>query len=365
VPLSPQVPSLVQIFRDNGFATGAIVSSAAVKSVFGLGQGFEDYDERLETTVLNREQAERHADSTTDAAINWIGNRQEGRFFLWIHYIDPHGPYYPPKEYRELFVGDALYTKGSELPIAEHDFERNAIPHYQNLFGIRDTSYYIAQYDSEIRFTDEQIGRLLRFLEEGGLMANTIIAITADHGETLTERDICFAHSIRTYDEQARIPLILHFPETAVHKRIDRLVRAIDIMPTILEELHLDNPYAVEGQSLMPLITDDGKYTPKLALVYSEYGEKTYDYILGSQKSIRTSEWKLTRNSWDGSEVLYNLKSDPQETINCIDREVAVANRMRTLRDEWESSVPKVESVNQDIPEETIKQLKSLGYLAK
>ncbi len=363
--LSDEIPSLIKVFESNDYSTGAIISSFVLQSDRGLTQGFETYDETLESIELNRRgYPERHADSTTDTAISWLREREGEDFFLWIHYIDPHGAYYPPEEYREMFVGDEWYSEGEELEISA-DFLPNTIPKYQELFGNKNPSYYISQYDGEIRFTDDHIGRLLRFLDESGLASNTIVVLTADHGESFTERDHCFTHSIRTYDEQAMIPLIIRFPNLGLSERIEPQVRAIDIMPTVLDRLGLENPYTVHGQSLMKLITSGKKPPSDSALIYSEHGLKFLELSIGSQKSIRTQQWKLTRNSWNGTWELYNLKEDPGETTNLAGKEPAMLEQMKELLAEQEKNIEKAPVKKTGLTPEQIKQFNAFGYLAK
>jgi arylsulfatase A-like enzyme len=364
--LAPSVPSLIRVFRDNGFATGAVISNVVLESQFGLRQGFQTYDETLESHELNRRNfSERRADAATDAAVEWLQGKEGKRFFLWTHYIDPHGAYHPPPEYQEMFLNDDLYSEGEELPISAEDFVPNTIPQYQALFENKNPSYYIAQYDGEIRFTDDQIGRLFQFLERSGLMSNTIVIVTADHGETFTERDLCFTHTFRTYDEQAVIPLIIHFPDLGSAKRIDEQVRAIDIMPTLLDRLGLENPYPIHGTSLMRLITSGEKPPAEFAVTYSDHGIEFLDSVIGAQKSIRTLRWKLTRNSRDGSRELYNLLEDPFEKNNLAQVEPVVLNAMGKLFDDWEKGIERATVRKPRLSPEQIEQLKSLGYFAE
>jgi arylsulfatase A-like enzyme len=364
--LSPDIPSLVKVFRDNGYYTGAIISSIIVRSSLGLDQGFEEYDETLGPPELNRDvYLQRRADSTTTAAIDWLRTHKDKKVFLWIHYIDPHGAYYPPEQYREMFVNDEWYDQDKELPIGPTDYARNSIPHYQSLSGIRNPAYYISQYDAEIRFTDDQMARLFEFLRESEWMSKTITIITSDHGETLTERDHPFSHGIRTYDEQAVIPLIINVPDLNVHKRISEQVSAIDIMPTILDKLNLRNPYPVHGRSLMPLIRSESTFESQPTVVFSDHGSEFYDLQVGAQKSIRTPEWKYTQNSWDDSEELYNLQTDPFETTNVAGQEHEVLDTMRDRLAQWEKGITHTPVSKPEIPQEIIKQMESLGYVVK
>ncbi len=364
--LSPEVPSLVRVFKSNGYITGAIISNLVLESRFGLSQGFQTYDEKLKSRELNRKKfLERRADATTDAAIEWLRSAKEKRFFLWVHYIDPHGAYYPPPEYRRMFLGDDWYSEEEEMPIDSENFVSGTIPGYQAHFGNKNPSYYIAQYDSEIRFTDDQIGRLLQYLGQSDLISNSIIVITADHGETLAERDLCFTHTFRTYDEQAVIPLIIHFPDPELRKRIGAQVRAIDIIPTLLDKLGLQNPYSIHGASLMKLITSGEEPPADFAVIYSDYGMDFFDSVMGARKSIRTRRWKLTQNSLDGSMELFNLEEDPLEKNDLSQQEPTIVNEMTKLLEDWEKGITKATVSRTRLSPERIEQLKSFGYLAE
>ena len=364
--LSKDVPSLVGVFKKGGYATGAVISNLVLESRFGLNQGFQTFDEELHSRELNRLKfRERRADAATDAAISWLQKKGGRPFFLWVHYVDPHGAYYPPPEYRRMFVDDPLYTEEEELPIGEKNFIPKTIPKYQNLFEAKNPSYYISQYDGEIRFTDDHVGRLLGFLDESGLSSDTIVVVTADHGESFTERDLYFTHTFRTYDEQAVIPLIIHFPDMETSKRVEAQVRAIDIIPTLLDRLDLENPHPVHGQSLMEVITADAPPPADFAIIYSDHGMDIFDNVMGAQRSIRTRQWKLTRNSRDGSLELYNIENDPKETNNLAAVRPKVAKQMEKLLDTKEKEIEKATILKTKLSPELIEQLNSFGYLTK
>jgi arylsulfatase len=364
--LSPEIPSLIGVLEKNNYRTGAFVSSIVMGSLRGLDQGFQIYDDILESRELNREDAyERPADLTTSAALDWIQYGGNKRFFAWIHYIDPHGAYYPPEQYRGLFVGDQWYREGDELPAGSIHYPQHAIPAYQILSEHRDPAYYVAQYDAEIRFVDDQVGRLLRHLEEAGLLSNTVIVITSDHGETLAEREYYFSHGIRTYDDQALIPLIMYFPDRAQHTEISAQVRAIDIMPTVLDRLGVGIDATVHGQSLMPLVRGDDDYSGGPALIFSESGKELYDVDLGSQRSLRTPKRKYIRNSRDETEELYNLEDDPLERTNLAATDSMTAAEMGKLFDAQARGIQQAKTLERKHSEEEIKKMESLGYIVK
>lgn len=378
--LSDSVPSLVNVFKDYGYTTGAIVSNVVLESRFGLDQGFSTYDEEMNSRELNRRKfRERRADSATDAAIAWLRKNEGESFFLWVHYVDPHGAYFPPPEYRKMFVGDEWFSEGEEVRVAEENFVPHTIPKYQELSDIGNPSYYISQYDGEIRFTDDHVGRLLDFIEKSGLSPDTIVVLTADHGESFTERDLYFTHTFRTYDEQARIPLIMKFPGegAGAAARIKSQVRAIDIFPTLLEKTGLENPHPVHGRSLAKLMSAAGKGHAKeiltekarsiadTAIIYSDYGIEALEKKMGAQKSIRAGRWKLTLNSRDGSVELYDLEHDRFERDNLAQARPELVRQMGKLLHLQESEITTAVGNKPKLSPELIEQLDSFGYLAK
>src|SRR5690349_10824735 len=149
--LSAQVKTAAEDFKKDGYRTAAFVSGFPLDRRFGFDRGFETYDDHLPKGNDRRRTpyVERFADATTDAALKWLGSSISSRWFLWVHYYDPHAPYEPPADLAEQY---------RQLP-----------------------------YDGEIAFVDRQLGRLLRALESGNQTSKTIVLVTADHGESLGE----------------------------------------------------------------------------------------------------------------------------------------------------------------------------------
>ncbi len=227
--LDQSAVTLAEIMQEKAYATAAFVSAFVLDSRFKLDQGFETYDDRLEEGVRKRTlellDEERTAGEVTAAAIKWLRDNKDKRFFLWVHYFDPHDIYNPPSPYREIYK--------------------------DNL------------YDGEIAFTDEHIGVLLSALRELEVDEKTFIVFTSDHGEGLGEHDEP-AHSVFVYDTTLKVPLILSYPGLIPQgKVIEEQVRLVDIMPTVLDFLHVEKNSEVQGTSLIRLIRG-GRRSPAL-----------------------------------------------------------------------------------------------------
>ena len=251
-------PSLFTVLRARGYTTAGFVSSAVLNRNFGVQHQLDHFDDTLTTTELNRpSMSERPARDTLAAALAYIEEQSSGRpFFVWIHLIDPHGPYAAPVE-PDRFVGDAHAKPGQRsLPLGASNVGFGDIPKYQIIGGKADPDYYVARYDAEIRYADDELAAFFSRLRELDLYDQTLLVVTADHGETLDEptHHRHFAHEFLTYEEDARIPLIVREP--AGGRRLaaldaDALVLSIDVAPTLLDLLGAQIPAEFEGRSLL------------------------------------------------------------------------------------------------------------------
>ncbi len=235
--IPPRLWTLPGYLRGLGWHTAAVVSNWVLKaSTTGLSREFEVYDDQMTEPEPRRpEVLERTAAHTTDAAMRWLADRpRDAPFFLWVHYIDPHGPYVPPPPYDARFVGSTTQS-----------VRREKIPWYQRLGKTRDLGHYVDEYDGEIAYVDEHVGRLLLDLGRQGLLGDTLVILASDHGESLTDRHHgpphYFHHGHDVWEELARVPLIVYQPGGAVG-RSRELVSLVDLVPTVLRALDVPAP---------------------------------------------------------------------------------------------------------------------------
>ena len=224
------VTTLAELLAAEGYDTGAFVSGFTLRRELGLDQGFAVYDQP--------DQNRRLGDETADAAIDWL-RAQWGPVFLWYHSYDPHGPL------------SAWCSPSPDAADRQHRDDRLRIPRYQRMKGIHDPAEYAACYAEAVAFADAQLQRLLQALEREGRLDRALIVVTADHGETFTERDLWFDHGTFPHEEQLHVPLLLKLPDDErAGQRVDALVGLHDVVPTLLEALELDGP-AMDGKSLL------------------------------------------------------------------------------------------------------------------
>lgn len=206
------------------FRTAAVVSNMVLADeALGIAGRFDHYDDYVDEREPYRRVFERNASRTTDAALRWLREQRDpGPVFLWVHYIDPHGPYHPPESWRKSFRHEA------PLPI-----DPRRVPAFQREPGIEDGLSYVDRYDEEIAYLDSEIGRLLDGFAALRSIDAALVVFTADHGESMMEHERWFTHGYQVYEEIARIPLLLRGPGVKAG-RYSGLVSLVDVAPTVL-----------------------------------------------------------------------------------------------------------------------------------
>jgi membrane-anchored protein YejM (alkaline phosphatase superfamily) len=191
-------PSLLSHqLKDAGWATAAFISAAPLTRKFGWEQGWDYFGDTLQRGLLGASR-ERRGSETVDEALGWLKRHKSERFAVWLHLFDPHGPYTAPgRPIDGPTDGDPL-----KLPAYWPDAHK----------AITDTDWFVEGYRAEVAEADFQLGRVLRSLDEWGVLDDTLVVITADHGESLTEHDYLFDHGDHLYDASLRVPLVFRWP---------------------------------------------------------------------------------------------------------------------------------------------------------
>jgi arylsulfatase A-like enzyme len=299
--LPQEVRTCAEDLLDNGYRTIGVVSNFVLRKGGGFDQGFELYDDKMIDTEFIRGVPERTAERTTDTAVGLLRLNHEDRFFMWVHYQDPHGPYTPSGPFNTMFLD---YRDGPRrLNFNDTVTGKGGIPAYQRLGDHNDFNYYVAQYDGEIRFCDHHLKRLIDTLKALDLFDRVLIIITSDHGEGMGERDYYFAHGEYIYNNLIRVPLIVRYGRRLIGRRSD-YVQLIDIVPTILASAGLDQDASLRGTNLLEDI-------PESRPVFSEMPDR-YALIEGGRKII----YHVAEKEY----LLFDLKTDPHETTNLIER---------------------------------------------
>ncbi len=257
------------------------------------------------------------AEHVVDEAIDVLDSRDGDEFVLYIQLWDPHSPYNRPQDEVDRFRDGPLPTHPTAEAIDTHR-EWNAWKSATQL-GIdsrADLGALLANYDAEIRYADEHLGRLIDHLRHLGLYEESLLVLTADHGEEFGEHGLYQEHW-STHDGTQRVPLLVKPPADTpadIGAR-ENLVTNVDLAPTIAAYNELEAPAKWQGRSLRPLVEDAS--APWRDHVVLEHGLYT------AQRAIRTDQWKLIRTfhpgMWSGmvpSVQLFDMAADPAEQVN-------------------------------------------------
>jgi arylsulfatase A-like enzyme len=237
--LGAEIPTLADLLGEHGYETAAIVSNVVLTAeAMGLDERFDHYDDFVDEREGARPIWERRASRTTDAALAWLSDHADSvrPLFLWVHYIDPHGPYHAPEDKPVEYNHEG-----------RREIDPSRIPRYTRLADDPgDALLYIDRYDEEIAYTDREIGRLLDAWAEASLVTNTIFVLTSDHGESMTDAYRYFSHGFDIVESVMRVPLAVRRPGGSA-ARLTSPVSSMDIMPSILSWLALPIPAELEG----------------------------------------------------------------------------------------------------------------------
>jgi arylsulfatase A-like enzyme/tetratricopeptide (TPR) repeat protein len=321
--------TLAEALAQDGYQTGAFVGAFVLDSRWGLNQGFRVYDDQFDLKKfkhLDLAGVQRPANEVVDAALRWLDGQKQVPFFAWVHLYDAHSPYEPP----EPFVSE---------------FRSRGLP------GL---------YDGEISFVDQQLARLLAWLQGAGLDQRTVVLIVGDHGEALGAHGEG-THGYFIYDEAVRVPFIVATPFDELRGlRVDAQVSLVDVFPTVLALAGIESTVPVNGRSLLPLMfkqsPDDHRYA------YSEAMTSGLQYGWSELHALRSPRYKFIQAP---RPELYDLVADPGEKTNVFGQHRQLASDMARELDRLMTGTakgaPAPEAANLD--KETLERLASLGYV--
>jgi arylsulfatase A-like enzyme len=357
-----ELTSLSDILKTYGYISGCMSNLSGFDGIPNLDEEFDTYITR--ETYQWRGLPIKFTE-ITEKAKEWINKNKKGKFFLWLHLWDTHTPpLNPPSPYSSLFFNDEYSKSKINVPVTINyrtrigGLNRALVENHNN---VTDINYYIAIYDGAIRYVDEQIESILNHLNSLRLDKNTLILISADHGEGIGEHNLYFTHGFNLYDELIKVPLVIKYEKLFPrNKKIDIQIQTIDMAPTILDVLGIKKPSSMKGVSLLPLIYDDKEKYPAKFSFANQALENLY--------SIRTPEWKLIYDANKDKYEFYNLQEDPNELNNLIkstsfDNYKIFLSLKRELKKQLKRTNRKRGKTKYSLERETEEKLKSLGYL--
>jgi arylsulfatase A-like enzyme len=349
--IPPGIPSLAEILQARGYRTVAVSSSAVVRKTpsrhnpsAGFGRGFDTF---LEDCIWK-----------SAACVNQQTfpelRRGDKPLFLYLHYLDPHGPYSPPKAFRRkfatLYPDKEFIRKGDPNPIGEMIYKGGPDPGATPA----DLQHLIDLYDSEIAYFDSRFALLLEAIRKAGLFDDSILVFLSDHGEEFLEHGH-IKHCRTVFDSSIRTPLILRIPGVEP-RALSTPVENIDVVPTLLDYLGIEAGLPFEGKSLRPLIEGAGEA--------AKPGEARQFAMQGTLRSAADGHFKLIHDLAAGTFTLYDLQADPGEKTDTLVRHRRAFFALRKGLTAWlERTEPQSagESIRQATEAE--KKLRALGYL--
>jgi choline-sulfatase len=344
---SDKVVSIAEFLQQRDYATAAFVSATPLKPLSGIQQGFTDYN--------FPEEKLRDGDETTNRALKWLDERGETPFFLWVHLFDPHKPYRDSPAI-EVFPDEPTFEahlKARQMKPTENPKRKERAVSRKN----------INAYDGEIKYADQQLGRLLDALREQDLSESTAIVVMGDHGEGLGQHGQ--AHHGYVWDEHLHVPLLFHVPGVP-SRRISQLISIVDVFPTLLgmidvpdEALFLSNVSGIDA-----LNAPEG---PRAILSQSSLRRTRLGIPLTF--SLTNENWKYVSAS-DGDQRLYDLRVDPFE-LNDISEEWPQklkhfeASLRKQVAQQRERNFQLGGTHEVDLNESMLKELEALGYVVE
>lgn len=341
--------TLPEVLKKNGYATAAFVGVWVLDDRYGFGQGFDHFT--------------RSNDEEKPAEVRaWIDTNKDENFFVWLHIFAPHLPYSPPEPYAVMYDPDykGEYDGSTEKLLEVHD-KKIEVPH-------RDLEHIMALYDGEVTYTDKLLSDTLSVLDDLGLKDDTMVVFTADHGEELYEHDHHFGHSLSVYEPAIRVPLIITYPANYQRgvqngKKLDSLTESIDIAPTILDLLDIhDDEWARQavGRSMLPYMKGGPGSGSTSAYCETFVGDGKDGWL--RKTAVISQPMKLISTENTNVRKLYNIDTDPLEHMDLAEERPEELKWMNAKLGSFEArfALPSVSTVPD---EETLKRLKSLGYI--
>ncbi|MEE8382632.1 MAG: sulfatase-like hydrolase/transferase [Thermodesulfobacteriota bacterium] len=367
-PLAEEFLTLAEIFKNNSYKTGAVVSNfGALNKMFRINQGFQIYDATRNIGNIYRLYPfrpivhlfshatniypkyiipYRTADDINKETFRALNKLIPSPFFLFINYMDAHDPYCPPRPFNSYFSDTAfpqLYRLRKKVV---------------SFFKMRDKkswdSFLLSQYDGEIAYLDHHLGKLFSKLKELEIYDSSLVIITSDHGELFGEHGLYF-HGTPMYEGVVKVPLVIKFPFSRRVGYEKRMITLADLYPTILSICDLPVPDGISGKSFgngsMPIVSE------------------LNNYRIGEHRILYDGQYKYMTYQHQRKSELYDLKKDPSEKLNLSEKLPVITAAMNKKLKEWiKKHKPRHDKYKDReaiiLSQDVVEGLKALGYIS-
>jgi arylsulfatase A-like enzyme len=343
--LSQDLHTLPEILKSAGYVTAGVSPNPWINKPFGYAQGFDDF------YFIAREPANKITESGREIIEHWQKGALKDPFFLYLHFLDPHDPYEPPADYASKFQGSL-----SKSPFSYSE-------EMQNLINL---------YDAEISFLDTELGKFFEYLKQKKLYDDLVIVVVSDHGEQFMEHG-GVRHGNKLFNEEVHIPLILKTGRKNDQGRvINETVSTIDIMPTILDRVGLQKPENIPGVSLLDENALKGR-RGVMSEIRKKYDMKSITDLPGNRLIMdvefdeKNPDPKKSLENWVAPRVVGLFSAKQEYACTQPVQNKGLEAKLRGAFSEVHTSALKAlvsqSTTSEKIKDETLEQLKSLGYL--
>jgi arylsulfatase A-like enzyme/Tfp pilus assembly protein PilF len=328
-PMDERFRSVAQVFKQQGYATGAVVSAFVLDRSWGLARGFDFYDDAFSAQAFRQKDiglVDRKAGESVTRALAWLNKWKDKAtrqpFFFWLHLYDPHSPYNPPEPFATQYRGHL--------------------------------------YDGEVAYADHELGRMITWLKQNRLYDHSLIVFVSDHGESLGEHGEK-EHGLFVYNSTIHVPLILKPPTGSGvwPRRVTRPVETVAIAPTMIRLAGVKNTVEKQFQSPSLLEGDAGDDA-------AAYSESFYSFSSFGWSPLHALETKRYHFIEAPTPELYDVVADPQERNNIAANQTAtvavLAHKLQGLLQR--NSFKPVENATSGLSPDALEKLRALGYVA-
>lgn len=346
--LPEDTQTIASIMKENGYATVSFNEGGQLSAKFGMDRGFDLYDSGPEKRKITDLRFARIVDKGT----SWLEQNPEKKFFMFLHSYGIHHPYMPTQEYLDLIEPGYKGPLGTSVSV---DLIYKVFRGELTLEDEEKENIVLA-YDAEIRRMDEAFGVLMDFLKKKSLYDNTIIVLTADHGEEFDDHGKIGMHAHTLFNELLNVPLIIKLPGSrSSGKVLDPLVASIDISPTLLDLAGLPGFQISDGLSLSGAIRGEEQAKGRFLISQRDHPD---EYTDPRYWAILSGKWKLY------DDRLYDLENDPGERTDVSGQHPELKESLATTALKFMSEKPgELQRTRSEMDEELKKRLKSLGYI--
>jgi len=374
--LPTSLVTLAERFQTAGYSTGAVVCNTWVSGERGFAQGFTDYEEMWRAANRPGPLAppEAHDHPAADRAVAWIDRHaaEPAPFFLFVNFNVAHLPYRPSPPLRRRFLTRDWPAARLEkvMGIMEE------LPYFAGALKLDGADFKIMRelYAAGIAESDEWVGLLVDALAANGVLDNTLVVITADHGENLGDHSM-IGHLLSMHDTTLHVPLILRYPGRFDGGAVkEELVSLIDLFPTILDVCSLlDGTDSASGQRSLchphreptvVVFAENDRPVNGIRVMKQRFPAFDTSTIEHSLRAVRTERYKLIWRVGDGTE-LFDVSSDPGELYDIAQARTDVRDELLARLQTWNDNLEQMTDLrpfeSRDV--ETLEQLRALGYV--